>query len=436
MRSRHRLVRVAILGLLLLAAGAPFLWRRAYVAWQVGKGREYLAAGDAAGALRPLRAAEWAWPDHPETLYLLGRSCRRAGQLAEAEQYLDRAERAGWRKQDVRDQRDLIAVQMGRFDRAEQFLSRVLTQPCDDELAEEVYEARAKGFLFTYRLGDALLCLNYWIEWRPNSVAPRLMRADIWERCERLTQATEEYRGILAVDPRHHIARRSLAQDLLIANSVEEALNEFNVCLKEQPNDFGALLGKAQCSHRLGDLAASEATLRQLLPLKLTVEERAEALVELGKVLLLTQRYEEAIPHLLEAVEADPRNRGVYYVLGMAYTRAGQADAGEPYFERGRRVNEQYVRLAEITRLLVTSPGDAALRCEAGLIFTENGLAEEGAAWLQTALLFDPAHAPTHAALADYYAKSGHPERADYHRARAAELPSEPSAAPQTAASK
>ena len=46
-------------------------------------------------------------------------------------------------------------------------------------------------------------------------------------------------------------------------------------------------------------------------------------------------------------------------------------------------------------------PGDAALRCEAGLLFLRNGERREGIRWLQMALRLDPGCEAARKALAE-----------------------------------
>ena len=45
-----------------------------------------------------------------------------------------------------------------------------------------------------------------------------------------------------------------------------------------------------------------------------------------------------------------------------------------------------------------------------------NGLESEGLRWLESALVEDPRHAPTHRALTDFYARAGDKEKAEQHR--------------------
>jgi Tfp pilus assembly protein PilF len=43
---------------------------------------------------------------------------------------------------------------------------------------------------------------------------------------------------------------------------------------------------------------------------------------------------------------------------------------------------------------------------------------KEASDWFQTVFYIDPNHRPSHLALADYWAKHGRPQQADYHRRR------------------
>ena len=73
-------------------------------------------------------------------------------------------------------------------------------------------------------------------------------------------------------------------------------------------------------------------------------------------------------------------------------------------------------RLETLTRQIAQAPNDPDLRCEAGLIFLNNGQEVEGLRWLASALKENPHHGPSHRALADYYERAGDTTRAAEHR--------------------
>ena len=59
-------------------------------------------------------------------------------------------------------------------------------------------------------------------------------------------------------------------------------------------------------------------------------------------------------------------------------------------------------RLERLTRAVMKSPNDAALRSQVGLLFLENGEEREGVRWLTQALRLDPTCQEARRALADH----------------------------------
>ena len=58
--------------------------------------------------------------------------------------------------------------------------------------------------------------------------------------------------------------------------------------------------------------------------------------------------------------------------------------------------------MEKIARILVDRPGNADLRYEAGKIFMDMGMKEDGAAWLQTVLQMQPNHPQARETLETY----------------------------------
>jgi tetratricopeptide (TPR) repeat protein len=392
------------------------------VDWQIRSAQSLLLMGDDAdveSALRVLKSAESVErPTRPQLLYLLGRAERRAGNVDEAIEYLRRAQGAGWPARQVQEQIQLARIQRGHFEDLRQSLSGLTSGPASDEFAYEAYEAMAKGYLYAYRFADALHCLGYWIEWCPQAVEPRVMRAGIWEQSQDWKRAIEEYHEVLRIDPSHLKARLAMAGHMLLQlNQVQDACREFLYCLQEHPDDVSAVLGLAACERRLGAPQGAESRLRALLARRLTLEQRTNTQLQLGQILLDRGEPDEAAELLAQAVAADPRNSPAQYALGSAYAATGQADKAAACFGRSRVLQEQFSRLTDITTELVNHPERAELRWEAGRILMEQGLSAEGAAWLSTVLMYDPHHQPTHEALADYYETvKRDPRMAAHHR--------------------
>lgn len=414
--SKRRVV--IVVGCCVALAVAPFCLKRAYVSWEIKSARQALSSGDAQQAVVWARKAEAVDSGRAELLFLLGRALRRAGQLADAATYLERAEQAGWPADEVRLQRQLLLVQTGAVSQSEDVLSQALRRGVDDDTAEEIYEARARGFYSSFRLNEALLCLDYWLNWRPQARQARMWRAEIYERTERWREAAGDYRAILEHDPADLEARTRLAGTLLPLNDARAALAEYEKCLAASPDDVAALLGQTKCRRRLGELANAGDRLSALLARDLTPRQRGEVLYELGEIALFNQRYEEAVDCLTQARSADPTNSFVHHPLSIAYARLGKPDLAAEAQRRAEQSLARTQRLAEVTQRVLEDPQDPELRFEAGMLFMAEGLKKDGVAWLKTALDCDPAHQKSHAALAEYYREAGDPASAARHRAR------------------
>jgi len=364
-------------------------------------------------ALRQLEqiAATSSQPS-PELLYLMGRAYRRTGAVDSGLKYLQLAEAAGWDVELIQQQRKLALFQSGHIEDSGGELNRLLRQNAADDFAYEVYEALAKGYLSTYRFTDAIHCLDFWSEWCSEATDPRMWRANVWEQTERWEKATEEYRHVLKINPSHLEARQSLGRILLLQlNQTEAAQIEFERCLKQSPQDFNSHLGLATSERYLARPESAEKRLRGLLNWKLTPQQFSSAMMELGQILLDRRMLTEAISTLTEVVKADPLNSAAHYSLGTAYAANGDPEKAASFFERSRVLGEQFNRLTTITSELVNHPENADLRWEAGRILTEHGMSAEGAAWMATALIYDPDHKATHESLAEYYENVSPDER-------------------------
>lgn len=418
-KSRWLAGTVVLIGLVLFFGA----WRPVYVAWKIRSAKALMnmgSIGRAQDALRQLELARIQQPENPELIYLLARANRRTGDVEKSLEYLRMAESAGWDRELVQQQKQLALFQRGHIDDSAT-LDHLLRQNASDELAYEVYESLAKGYMFSYRFSDALHCLDFWSEWCSDAADPRMWRAQIWEQSERWEKANSEYREVLKRDPGHQEARQSLARILLLEqNKAEEAYREFQISLGQSPDDFNAQLGMATCERRMANPEGAEVRIRALLNRDLTPQQLASVRMEMGQILLDRRALPEAIAMLTSVVEADPLNSTAHYVLGCAHAASGDQESAQKCFEWSRIRGEQFSRLTTITTELVNHPEKPDLRWEAGRILMDQGMHTEGAAWMSTALIYDPEHRATHESLAEYYRLIKPDERlAQLHREKA-----------------
>ena len=137
---------------------------------------------------------------------------------------------------------------------------------------------------------------------------------------------------------------------------------------------------------------------------------------ELGKVLVMAQEYEAAIPEL-EAVEAQlPASWKTQMLLAMAYSRTNRLPQS----------------IAECEKVLAVLPEQFGINLLLGRVQLRSGNAEAALPRLTKAASLRPQSPEPHVSLADAYAKLGRNEDAERERATAKRLaesrvgPSEP----------
>jgi len=133
---------------------------------------------------------------------------------------------------------------------------------------------------------------------------------------------------------------------------------------------------------------AAEIKLRQALE---TNAGSAPAHNGLGAMLLETGRVDEAIPYLRRAAELDPRFAPARSNLGAALAKKGKLDEA----------------LAELRKALDLEPGYAPAHYNLGLVLSRRGETEESIRQWQRAVAISPEYAEAHLSLGDAYYAQG-----------------------------
>jgi len=404
----RRLFLLAAAALCLAAGGGWAAWRlRAEP--HLTAAEQALDRRDYPAARRELAAYLQAWPESGRAHFLAARAARRLRLYDEAEDHLRACERLKWDPQAVALERVLADVQRGEM-KAEPFLwDRVEAGDAD---APEILEVLTQYYLDDYQLMRAKDCLDRYLRLRPDDLHALLGRAYIWERLLYFADAAKDYRRAVERHPDDDPARLRLAKNLLITGEPAEALTHFERLAAHHPDDPEVRLGLAQCRRRLGDAEAAQRLLDGLLAER---PDDAAVLAERGLVALNQNRPAEAEGFLRKAVAAAPSDREANYNLYQSLLRQGKDDEAKDRLAAVGRLDVDLARLDQVTKAVIQSPGDPALRLEGGLLFLHNGQEEEGVRWLQEAVRLDPTLRPAHQALADYYGRAGRPDLAAVH---------------------
>lgn len=119
-----------------------------------------------------------------------------------------------------------------------------------------------------------------------------------------------------------------LAAVLRDGQRFDEALAAARTVLERDGEDAGAWFEEGACRERLGPPEAAERAYRACLQ-RDPGHDRAR--VQLGNVLLVTNRVAEAIPLYEEALRRDARQAPVHNNLGIAYASLQRFDVAEPH---------------------------------------------------------------------------------------------------------
>ncbi len=404
---------VALLALIALGAGVAGL--RWWLGAQERAVRTAMERRDYDGARERLTSALRFDPHSRDLNFLMGRLARLAGQNAEAERALDVARRYGAPAEAVALERTLLQVQQGQLPLPTEVSLRNYVNA---RHADSVYilEALTEAYMRSYRLKDALDCLDLWLEERPDDVAGLMSRGWVRERQDNLEGARDDYRRAAEAAPERAEPEVRLGQILLFLESNQEARDVLERAWRRHPGDPAAGLALAQSHARFGQFDEARRLLDGLLA---DAPREAPFLLERGRLALQEGEPAAAEPWLRKAAELLPNDYQTNYVLSQCLRRRGKEAEAKALDAKVERIQADMKRMRGLTDQLQGRPHDANLRCEIANIFFRGGERREGLLWLQAALQIDPRSRVAHEALARYYEENGDAAQAAQHRAAA-----------------
>jgi tetratricopeptide (TPR) repeat protein len=405
---------LAVVGVVGAAVGGAFLWRD----YHLHAARQALNRCDFEEARRHIDVC-LQLPFASSDFHLLAaQAARRRDAYDEAEEHLAACERLGGLTAATRRERLLLAAQQGDVDGG---MLPVDPPAAGDPDSVPVLEVLAKGYANRFWYRDALPWLNQLLEREPRHAQALLLRARAWEALardgalEHEQDALRDYERAVEVNPSTE-ARLGLARALYRVGRPRDALREYERLDPAAAADVRAVLGLARCRYNLHEVEEARRLLDDLL---VRNPDDAGALLERGQLALHAGRPAEAEPLLRRAAAvAPPYEREAQRLLCRCLEAEGK-DAGECE-TRLRAMEADVHRVERLVRQANHNRGDVALRYEIATDLMRLGREEEGAAAMFLVLDQAPEHRPAHAALADYFERTGQPRRVAHHRRAAA----------------
>jgi Tfp pilus assembly protein PilF len=410
----RRRPRLAGLALALFALGAA-------AAGAYGWSEYHLrAAGRAAGryafdeAQRHLELCLAVRPRSAAVHLLAARVARRRDAYDEAERHLAACERLGGAGEGARLERVLLVAQEGDLEDMDGLRKSRAADGGPE--AALVLEALAKGYANRFWHAEALSCLDALLEREPAHPRAWLLRARAQDGLggeEHGDDALHDYRKAVELAPSAE-ARLGLAAALERAGWPSEAAGQYDLVRRERPEDAEALLGLARCRYALRQTDEARRLLDDLLARR---PDDGAALTERGRLEYQAGRPVEAAQWLRLAAAAVPPCDCVPHRLLHRYLAVAQRD--EEARQWLGRLHAREAEVLRVDRLVLRTnrePRNVAARFETALALLRVGRERDGVAGLFVVLEQDPGHGPAHAALAEYFERTGQPRRAARHR--------------------
>ncbi len=366
---------------------------------------------DFESAQKHLDACLHSWPNSAATHLLAARTARRRGSYEDAERHLEACERLQGVGLATARERAMLRAQQGDLGGIETPL-RTLVQDNDPD-APLALEALARGYLATNDFPQTIDCLDRLLKLQPDHFPALLLRGTVLETLRDEDEAARDYERAVAVNPASAAARLRLAALLEHLGRTGEAVGHYEYLRRRPPVAPEVIVGLARCRFDLDETTEARRLLDELL---VAHPDHVAALVERGRLALREVRPEAAERLLRRAVELAPFDRDAHRVLVHCLHEEGKDDEAAKVQARLGRIEADLMRITNLKVKMGDFPHDPELRREIGVLLIGLGEEQQGLGWLASALHEDPRHAPTHAALADYFERSHRPDDAARHR--------------------
>jgi tetratricopeptide (TPR) repeat protein len=377
--------------------------------------RQEIAGGEFQPAIVHLQQCLESCPFHAETQFLLARTCRRAKDLTGWQVHLTRAELLQWPRAQIDLERQLERAQSGELAKVGANLEAALEIPSPDDAV--IFEALARGYLENDWVERSLGLANLWLERHPDDWEAYYFRGLALQHKPKPKEAIADLKRALELSGGQPRVQLALA-DLYAGNDkYQEALPLYESYLQTEPGDTEALYRLANCQFTMSETEAARSTLKKLLA---NDPKHAMGLYLQGKVERADGSLEKALEWFQRAERLAPHEPFILQNLSVVLQQLNRNEEAERYQKHANEVSQWEGELYRAMMECRNEPDNATPRYQAGVLSLKLGREPEAAMWFQRALWIDPKHQPTHEAMADYFDKHHDPQRAAYHRKKAA----------------
>jgi tetratricopeptide (TPR) repeat protein len=392
--GRKKLSVILIAILVVAAAWAGMILASSWKARQHWEAAEKaLTENDLDQAQEQLAKYLQARPRDSNALLLAARTARRRGDLQAFEQHLKAYEQIQGPTPAGEFEKQLRQVQEGDLAAEESLKQRT---SIDETNAGLILEALGQGNVSAVHLPQAIECLNQVVQKQPSNTLALYWRGQAWESWNQFEKALDDYETALAVRPDFDRARQGYAECLNRIGRVREAVGQYDLLRRRQPDNSGMILSLAGCWEDLHELEKAQELVNGLLARE---PENVAALVEKGRIALRKGQFDQAEESLEQALKLAPRSRDAHLVKQLCLESQGKDDLAASHKVQLREIQRDSIHKAALLRQVVRTPHDPAVRYELGMIYLRDHDESQAARWLRTALSEDPKYRPAKDAL-------------------------------------
>jgi tetratricopeptide (TPR) repeat protein len=160
----------------------------------------------------------------------------------------------------------------------------------------------------------------------------------MYERENRLDEATRAYQRALELDPSNILIKIRLAKVLSWQNRFDEALSILNSVLEQAPRQSEALFRKAQILSWQGKYSESIEVYRRYLEIK---GDDTDALMGIARVYFWSGKNEEAIEYFNRAIDAGADEVEARIELGKVYIAINDTEMAKEEFKRALELDPE-----------------------------------------------------------------------------------------------
>jgi tetratricopeptide (TPR) repeat protein len=319
-----------------------------------------------------------------ESRFLAARSFRRIGDMSTARRCLKESQEQGYSRTALEREGWLILAQAGAINRVESKLRRMLVSPGED--AREICEAYVCGYLLNYRFDDAMGLLGAWQADFPLDTQPLLIRGQCLEHSRQFGMAAEVYESALKIDDSRSEIRCAFVRCLIELHRHDDARREIDRLLNESSENPESNVLAGRLFLETAQIAEAESHFRSVLKI---APQHVEARCGLSKVLLATDRADEALKIVRLLAHDDPFSTESGFLLQRALTMTGKIDEAIETGKHYEKMRSEQAAARVLVEQVQLNPTDASLRLAVGRILVSYGAPSDARVWLRSVLELD-----------------------------------------------